>query len=104
MPDGRLNAQDVASALGVSQRTLARRLGAAQTTFRALLDDELKRRAAALLLDRSLRRDEIAERLGYVEPTSFSRACRRWFGGGGRATRPLVTEISRLVGGAQESE
>jgi AraC-like DNA-binding protein len=39
----------------------------------------LKSRAANLLRHAKLSRDEIAERLGYRDPTSFSRACRRWF-------------------------
>ncbi|HEY7977963.1 MAG TPA: AraC family transcriptional regulator ligand-binding domain-containing protein [Rhizomicrobium sp.] len=79
MPDGRLGADDVARALGVSRRTLTRRLRDADTQFRDLLDGELKSRAANLLRHAKLSRDEIAERLGYRDPTSFSRACRRWF-------------------------
>lgn len=80
MPDGRLGAQDVARALGVSRRTLARRLMEADAQFRDLLDDEMKARAQKLLAAKTFSRDEIAERLGYRDPTSFSRACRRWFG------------------------
>jgi len=79
MPDGRLGAEDVASALCVSRRTLARRLQEAQVKFRDLLDEEMKRRADRLLRTSKLSRSEIAERLGYNDPTSFSRACRRWF-------------------------
>lgn len=79
MPDGRLGADDVARALGVSRRTLTRRLHDAGTQFRDLLDGELKVRATNLLRHAKLSRDEIAERLGYRDPTSFSRACRRWF-------------------------
>jgi AraC-like DNA-binding protein len=79
MPDRRLSAEDVASALGMSRRTLARRLQETGVKFRDLLDDELKRRADRLLHSAKLSRSEIAERLGYDDPTSFSRACRRWF-------------------------
>ena len=79
MPDGRLGAEDVARTLGVSRRTLARRLHDADTQFRELLDSELKSRAQDLLHHAKLSRDDIAERLGYRDPTSFSRACRRWF-------------------------
>jgi AraC-like DNA-binding protein len=80
MPDGRLGADDVARALGVSRRTLTRRLHDADTQFRDLLDAEMKTRAERLLRGKAHSRDEIAERLGYRDPTSFSRACRRWFG------------------------
>ncbi len=82
MPDGRLGADEVARALGVSRRTLARRLQDAGVQFRDLLDGELKRRAARLLRAAHLSRPEMAERLGYRDPTSFSRACRRWFAEG----------------------
>lgn len=79
MPDGRLNAPEVAKALGVSNRTLTRRLAEAGTQFRDLIDAELKTRAATLMAA-GLSRAEMAERLGYKDPTSLSRACRRWFG------------------------
>ncbi len=78
MPDGRLDADEVARALGVSTRTLSRRLKAAGAQFRDLLDTEMKRRAERLRAE-GLSRDAMAERLGYRDPTSFSRACRRWF-------------------------
>jgi AraC-like DNA-binding protein len=57
----------------------ARHLQETGVKFRDLLDDELKRRADRLLHSAKLSRSEIAERLGYDDPTSFSRACRRWF-------------------------
>jgi AraC-like DNA-binding protein len=79
MPDGRLGADAVARALGVSRRTLTRRLQDSGVQFRDLLDGELKKRAGRLLQAGTLTRPEMAERLGYRDPTSFSRACRRWF-------------------------
>jgi AraC-like DNA-binding protein len=78
MPEGRLRAADVARALGVSRRTLARRLERAGTPYRDLLDREMKSRAKGLLALKMSRID-MAERLGYRDPTSLSRACRRWF-------------------------
>ena len=80
-PDGRLSAPEAAAALGVSRRTLVRRLAEAGTGYRQLLDADLRRRARRLLDAGELSHAAIAERLGYAEPTSFSRACRRWFGG-----------------------
>jgi AraC-like DNA-binding protein len=80
MPVGRLDSPSVARALGMSRRTLARRLAETDTSFRRLLDDELKARAGRLLSAQNLSRPEMAEQLGYRDPTSFSRACRRWFG------------------------
>lgn len=76
---GRVTEEQAASELGLSRRTLVRRLAENQTTFRALLDADLKRRAAGMLADAKLSRDQMAEQLGFADPTSFSRACRRWF-------------------------
>lgn len=76
---GRVTEEQAAGQLGLSRRTLVRRLAENQTTFRALLDADLKRRAADMLADAKLSRDQMAGQLGFAEPTSFSRACRRWF-------------------------
>jgi AraC-like DNA-binding protein len=71
---------DVAVQLHVSTRTLKRRLAELGTTYSALLDDERKRRALALLRTTTLTMDEIAERLGYSDVANFGRAFRRWTG------------------------
>jgi AraC-like DNA-binding protein len=81
---GRLNEEDAALELGMSRRTLVRRLSESGTSFRQMLDAELKARARGMLDEGTLSRTEMAEALGFDDPTSFSRACRRWFG----ETRP----------------
>ncbi|MEM8786127.1 MAG: helix-turn-helix domain-containing protein, partial [Pseudomonadota bacterium] len=87
-PEGPMtSAADAAKHLGLSGRTLARRLTEEGTNFRAKRDEALKAHAEVLLADQRLSRDTIAERLGFDDPTSFSRACRRWFGEGPRAVR-----------------
>ncbi|OAM63059.1 hypothetical protein A8L48_10020 [Rhizobium rhizogenes] len=78
-PDGRPSADMVAASLGVSRRTMVRRLREVGAGFRELLDSELRRRAIQYK-DARLRRDDIASRLGYEDPASFNRAWRRWFG------------------------
>jgi AraC-like DNA-binding protein len=80
MPDGRLDAGSAARALGVSRRTFERRLAETGSGYRQLLDSELKNRASRLLQTGALSHAEIADRLGFTDPTSFSRASRRWFG------------------------
>jgi AraC-like DNA-binding protein len=75
----RLSEEQAAEELGLSRRTLVRRLADNNTSFRALLDASLKQRARLLLDAGKLSRDEMAEALGFADPTSFSRACRRWF-------------------------
>jgi AraC-like DNA-binding protein len=69
----------VAAALHVSDRTLQRRLHDEGTSFAAVLDDERRDLAAAWLDEGRLSRTEIAYLLGFSQPSSFSRAARRWF-------------------------
>lgn len=78
----RLGEDEAARVLGVSRRTLVRRLSASGTTFRQMLDADLRTRARAMLDEGRLSRAQMAEELGFEDPTSFSRACRRWFGVG----------------------
>ncbi|NNE57700.1 MAG: helix-turn-helix domain-containing protein [Hellea sp.] len=75
---GRPNAIEVAKALGVSPRTLNRKLQTANTTFRELLEDSIKKRAHKLLAANTLSRADISDRLGYRDQASFSRALKRW--------------------------
>lgn len=71
----------VADALGVSRRTLQRRIAAEDCTFDLILDSVRKARARELLDERRRTMGEIAYLLGYAEQAAFSRAARRWFGG-----------------------
>ena len=81
----RLDADAAARRLGLSRRTLVRRLAAEGAAYRDILDEVLRARAKTLLGDGSHGRDAIAQALGYADPTSFSRACRRWFRSGAPA-------------------
>lgn len=82
LPAGRLTADETARRMGVSRRTLVRRLAEAGAGYRQLADAELRGRAERLLQGGALSHARIAEELGYTDPTSFSRACRRWFRSG----------------------
>lgn len=70
----------VAAALGVSARTLVRRLDAEGTSFRVLVDEERKHRAAALLRLRRVAVADVALALGYRSASNFARSFKRWFG------------------------
>jgi AraC-like DNA-binding protein len=70
----------VARAVGVSSRTLQRRLADDGTTFEALLDRLRRERALVLVLDASSSIDEIADAVGFAERSAFHRAFRRWTG------------------------
>lgn len=70
----------VAAELGLSARTLRRRLGEEGTRFQALLDEVRSSLATRLLDDARLSVEETAQRLGYAEASTFIQAFRRWHG------------------------
>ncbi|MDG2003378.1 MAG: AraC family transcriptional regulator ligand-binding domain-containing protein [Novosphingobium sp.] len=69
-----------AEKIGMSVRTLQSRLAGEEARFSELVEQERETLASALLAQRRLTLDEIAERLGYGEQTSFGRAFKRWTG------------------------
>lgn len=76
-----------ARALGHSLRTLHRRLQAEGTSFRALTEEVRETLAEELLQNSHLNLDEIADRLGYAEASSFIHAFKRWKGHSPRGLR-----------------
>ncbi|GAA2599857.1 hypothetical protein GCM10010435_94130 [Winogradskya consettensis] len=64
---------EVAGDLGRSVRTLSRRLDAEHSSFRALAD-EVRQAQAEALLTTGMTTDQVAQRLGYAETSSFIRA------------------------------
>ncbi|MET0385578.1 MAG: AraC family transcriptional regulator ligand-binding domain-containing protein [Polyangiales bacterium] len=71
--------EGVARDLGISARTLRRRLGALGVSFQALLLEVRRTRALALLkTDAAI--DGVGMQLGYGDPANFRRAFRRWTG------------------------
>jgi AraC-like DNA-binding protein len=73
-----------ARGLGVSTRTMQRRLEAEGTSFAAVVD-ALRRELACVYLDRRVSIPEIAVLLGYADGTAFHHAFRRWTGSTPRA-------------------
>ena len=78
LSSGKPSVKRVSSQLGVSPRTLQRRLEEEGTTFAAELDGLRHEMATRLLQDRNLAVYEVAFLLGYSEPSTFYRAFRRW--------------------------
>lgn len=77
---GRPDIPGVARELGVSERTLQRRLGSEGTSFQLLLTAARRARAHELLADAALELNEVAFLLGYEDQSSFFRAFRLWEG------------------------
>jgi len=75
---GARSLDEVASCLGLSQRTLKRRLAEQGSTFTEVRDQECCERAQHLLQATSMPLAEIAEDLGYSTLPNFARAFRRW--------------------------
>lgn len=71
---------DVASALCMTPRTMRRRLLDDGTTFLKLRDEVRLALAEEFLTGLALSVEQIAERLGYSEPTCFINAFKRWTG------------------------
>jgi AraC-like DNA-binding protein len=78
---------EIAKDLHISVRTLERRLQEAGTSFRAIRERVLARRARALLEKTKRTIGSISEELGYSDPVAFNLACHRWFGASPRAVR-----------------
>jgi AraC-like DNA-binding protein len=72
--------EKIAKALGMSPRTLQRRLGELGTTYQKLLDDVRHRSARRLLANTDLGAGEVAFLLGFEELNSFTRAFHTWEG------------------------
>lgn len=70
---------DCADALALSPRTLERRLQKLGLPYQSLVE-AVRRKLALQLLADSHSLQEVALLLGYAEPSSFHRACSRWFG------------------------
>jgi len=73
-----LSSRMVAQRLGLSERTLLRRLASEGHSFQQLNEQIKQRLAERLLSDSRLDLTSIAQRLGYAEAASFSRAFSRW--------------------------
>ena len=70
----------VADHIGVSSRTLQRRLNNEGTTFQQVSDRWLKAKAQKYLLVDKLNVKNTAYYLGYSDESNFRRAFKRWFG------------------------
>jgi AraC-like DNA-binding protein len=80
LPDGPPNQSQIAGALNVSNRTLQRKLKDEGTSFVDLLQDTRLELARKYLANPGRSISEIAYLLGFSEPSTFSRAFKRWTG------------------------
>lgn len=80
MPKCEATLEKAAVALGMSSRSLQRRLAEASCKFQAVLDAVRQELAQVYLRDPELSALDVSLLLGYAEQSSFTRAFRAWFG------------------------
>ena len=80
LPHGRVLVGDVARSLGMSERTLARKLSDEGLNFTEILQHLRRDLAVRYLDDRKLHVSKIAWLLGFQEVSAFTHAFKRWTG------------------------
>ena len=80
LPSGPVANEKVARDLGMSVRSLQRRLAEAGTSFRDLLDASRQEMALNYIREAEVELAEIAFLLGFSDQSAFSRAFKRWTG------------------------
>jgi len=101
----------VARRLGMSDRTLQRGLEREGTTFKRARDAIVREVVQALLLNPSIKIEEVARSIGFAEVGAFSKAFKRWTGCTPSAYREQIGpqtqdggRASSAAGGPQEGE
>ena len=85
---------DVAHQLGMSERSLRRKLDDAGTSFREIVDQVRQTRALEMVLQSDLPIQSIAEQLGFEDARSLRRRLTEWTG---RSARELRAEAGRVL-------
>jgi AraC-like DNA-binding protein len=98
LPHGKAQAGEIARKLGMSQRTLARRLASDGLSFTAILDDMKCGLAKHYLAEADLPITTIARLLGYREVSAFTHAFKRWTGETPRQARTKRTPLAAGAG------
>jgi len=79
LPDGEPTRTHIAKAIGMSERTLQRRLQDEGSTFQQLLDTTRRDLAEGYLASDEVSLAEASYLLGFSDQSNFTRASRRWF-------------------------
>jgi AraC-like DNA-binding protein len=104
LPHGKVRASEIATRLGLSQRTSARRLALEGVTFSEVLESLRGDLAKQYLSDADLSISRIAWLLGYQEVSAFTHAFKRWTGKTPREARARQMLRSNSVDPVAASE
>jgi len=96
LPHGKARVPEIARRLGMSPRTLQRRLAAEGLTFATVID-RLRADLARRYLQDNLPISKIAWLLGYREVSAFTHAYKRWTGRSPREARALEKRPALLL-------
>ena len=80
LPEGKADAASLARTLGLSERTMNRRLLSLGKSYRGVVDAFREAEAERLLVSSRAELAEVALRLGFSDQTAWNRAFRRWKG------------------------
>ena len=80
LPSGQPKIDAIAQELGMSSRTLTRRLSEEGLTYKGLLDEVRRKLGLQYLKDKRISLKQVAYLLGYSEVSAFYHAFRRWTG------------------------
>jgi AraC-like DNA-binding protein len=99
LPHGRVVVDDVAPSLGMSKRTLARKLSEEGLNFTEILQQLRRDLAVRYLDDRKLHVSKIAWLLGFNEVSAFTHTFKRWTGKTPRQMRTTAGSSDFVQGG-----
>lgn len=85
---------EMAQALGMSERTLRRKLADNNCSYQRLLDQVKSQAAISLILQANLSAEDIAERLGFTDVSHFRASFKHWLGA-------PPGKFQRLIGSSQ---
>jgi AraC-like DNA-binding protein len=74
-----ISLSEAARHMGHSERTLQRRIAELGTSFHDIVDEARRQIAMRMLQDSPYSIAEISYRLGFSQPSAFTRSARRWF-------------------------
>ena len=87
---------EVAGAMGLSARSIQRHLAQQGTSFSKLVERTRRQHALDLLVQDDLNISEIAQALGYTDPSNFCRAFHKWTGQSPKRCRRRMLEQASL--------
>ena len=102
LPHGRVLVEDVARSLGMSERTLARKLANEGMNFTEILQQLRRDLAVRYLDDPKLHISKIAWLLGFNEVSAFTHTFKRWTGKTPSQMRTTAASSDFVQGGQSE--